>query len=351
MIRGGKQLIPYEIWRHDAKEPIKKLIKVPKLAETRADPKSNPLTDFSLWNVDKENSFKWHFESNCLLLPNFRYIYRSWRYLKKTFCIFQFLSFNFKNENQFWTNKVPGATFNPKKKFNKKNSKQICQNESAIPSAINAKAIGSMINIIARRRPSPSDRKPLRALPNGYPIKFIVAARHKHSQNQMESQWFELNKNDQSHLHSHEASLPLIRIVSFVVEMPCNAGIINDVSPSNNEPLITMRFLINVTSTCGKTLRNVLISSLAPNILLAYLWVVHVFSLLCRFNQSHSEKNTVLSCNRKKSVFFYRSTTGNEQISMSAVIDIDSQTLIRKRILNFYKMKWIVLAIQIDPNG
>lgn len=57
-----------------------------------------------------------------------------------------------------------------------KNATQTIQNDSAIPNAMNVAAAGTMININALRRPRASDKKPLKKLPNGWPIYIKLAA-------------------------------------------------------------------------------------------------------------------------------------------------------------------------------
>lgn len=54
------------------------------------------------------------------------------------------------------------------------------------------------------------------------------------------------------YLHNHDASAPVIRIVSFgfdVVAMPSNAGITSDVIPSTIVLFKTIKFFMNVTNT------------------------------------------------------------------------------------------------------
>lgn len=63
-----------------------------------------------------------------------------------------------------------GASFNPNTKLSKKNARQMTQNDLAKPSMKNIPIAGVITSIIALRRPSASDRKPLKKLPNGWPI-------------------------------------------------------------------------------------------------------------------------------------------------------------------------------------
>lgn len=71
---------------------------------------------------------------------------------------------------------VAGASFNPNIKLIIKNAKQTIQNDSAIPNAMNVVTAGTITNINARRRPRASDRKPLKILPNGWPMYIKLAA-------------------------------------------------------------------------------------------------------------------------------------------------------------------------------
>lgn len=69
-----------------------------------------------------------------------------------------------------------GASFNPNIKLSKKNATQMIQNDSAKPNEMKVAMAGVITSMIAFRRPSASDRKPLRKLPNGWPIFDKLAA-------------------------------------------------------------------------------------------------------------------------------------------------------------------------------
>lgn len=70
---------------------------------------------------------------------------------------------------------LAGASFNPNIKLSEKNAMQIIQNVSAMNSVENMAIAGIITSINAFRRPSASDKKKLRKLPNGWPINVKLA--------------------------------------------------------------------------------------------------------------------------------------------------------------------------------
>lgn len=69
-----------------------------------------------------------------------------------------------------------GASFNPKTKLSRRNARQMVQNDLVMLSQMNIPIAGVITSIIALRRPNPSDRKPLKKLPNGWPMFVRLAA-------------------------------------------------------------------------------------------------------------------------------------------------------------------------------